>query len=195
MRATLVGLVALFGSGPALAQDTAGDPEAGRQVVARVCQTCHGLAGDEGGARTPWIGGQSAAYLAEQLRAYRSGERENYMMNAFAKDLTDEQIDDVAAWFASHTATPVLPDGYSTAAAPEQCFGCHGANGIARAEGAPNLTGDSQVYLEAQLEAFRRGERENETMTAIAQRLSEEELAEVVEWYSSIGLELSGLSN
>jgi cytochrome c553 len=192
MKAALVGLVALFGSAPTLAQDTVGDPEAGHQMVARVCQTCHGMDGNTGGARTPHIGGQPAAYLAEQLRAYRSGERENYIMNAFAKDLTDEQIEDVAAWYASHTATPVPPEGYSTAAAPEQCFGCHGANGIARAEGTPNLVGHSRVYLEAQMHAFRSGERESETMTPLAQRLSDEELAEVVEWYSSIGLEVSG---
>jgi cytochrome c553 len=191
MRATLIGLVALLGSGSTLAQDTAGEPEAGRQVVARVCQTCHGLHGDEGGARTPKIAGQPAAYLAEQLRAYRSGERENYMMSSLAKDLTDEQIDDVAAWYASHTAEPVLPEGYSMLDAPEQCFGCHGANGIARAEGAPNLAGDGRFYLITQMEAFRSGERENETMTPIAQSLSEEELAKVADWYASIGLESS----
>ncbi len=191
MRTTLIGLVALFGSGPTLAQDTAGDPEAGRQV-AGVCQTCHGLDGYAQVPMAPHIGGVPAAYLAEQLRAYRSGERENEMMSAVAKDLTDEQIDDVAAWYASHTATPVLPEGFSTAAAPMSCFGCHGANGIARRQDVPNLAGDNQVYLEAQLEAFRSGERESEVMTPIAQRLSDEELAEVVDWYSSIGLEVSG---
>ena len=191
MRATLMGLVALFGSGPTLAQDTAGDPEAGHQVVG-VCQSCHGLDGYAQIPMAPHIGGEPAAYLAEQLRAYRSGEREHEMMSVVAKVLTDEQIEDVAAWYASQTAAPVLPEGYSTAAAPMGCFGCHGADGIARMTDIPHLTGDSRIYLEAQLEAFRSGERENETMMAIAQRLSDEELAEVAEWYSSIGLELSG---
>ncbi len=190
MRATLVGLVALFGYGPTLAQEAAGDPEAGHEL-AGMCESCHGLNGDKGGQRTPQIGGQPAAYLAAQLRAFRSGERYNGMM-PIAKDLTDEQIDDVAAWYASHTAAPVLPDGFSTAAAPLFCVGCHGADGIAPNEGFPNLAGHSRYYLGSQMEAFRSGERENETMTPIAQRLSEEELAEVVEWYSSIGLELSG---
>ncbi len=190
MRATLIGLVALLGSGPTLAQEMAGDPEAGHEV-AGMCQNCHGLNGDEGGLRTPRIGGQPAAYLAAQLRAYRSGVRENRTMSSFAKNLTDEQIADVAAWYASQTMTPVLPDGFSTAA-PEECLGCHGADGIARAEDAPNLAGHNQVYLEAQLKAFRSGERESEVMTPIAQRLSDEELAAVVDWYSSIGLEASG---
>ena len=190
MRATLVGLVALFGSGSTLAQDMAGDPEAGRQV-ASICQSCHGLDGYAQIPMAPHIGGEPAAYLAEQLRAYRSGERENEMMSVVAKVLTEEQIEDVAAWYASHTAAPVLPDGYSTAAAPMGCFGCHGADGIARMTDVPHLTGDSRFYLETQLEAFRSGERKNDTMASIAQRLSDEELAEVAEWYSSIGLEMS----
>ena len=190
MRATLVVVVVLFGSGSTSAQETAGDPQTGRQV-ASVCQSCHGLDGYAQIPMAPHIGGEPAAYLAEQLRAYRSGERENKMMNVVAKVLTEEQMEDVAAWYASHTATPVLPEGYSTAAAPMGCFGCHGADGIARMTDVPHLTGDSRFYLETQLEAFRSGERESGTMTAIAQRLSEDELAEVVEWYSSIGLELS----
>ena len=198
MRATLIGLVALLGSGSALAQDTVGDPEAGHGLAGMVCQTCHSLHGDKGDPTAPRIGGQPAAYLAAQLRAFRSGEREIVYggdwaeaMSAIAKNLNDERIDDLAAWYASHTATPVLPEGYSMTAAPDQCFGCHGPDGIARAEGAPNLAGHPRVYLEAHMEAFRSGARESEVMTPIAQRLSDEELAAVVDWYSSIGLEAS----
>jgi cytochrome c553 len=192
MRAALIGLVALVGSGPTLAQDTAGDPEAGH-AVAGLCLSCHGMAGDTGNERTPRIGGQPAAYLAEQLRAYLSGERElpDANMSRVIRILTDEQIDDVAAWYASHTAVPVTPEGYSFAGAPDQCFGCHGANGLARAEDVPNLAGHGRVYLDAQMQAFRSGARESETMTPIAQRLSDEEMAEVVDWYASIGLEVS----
>jgi cytochrome c553 len=193
MRATLIGLVALLGSGAALAlaQEMAGDPEAGHQI-AGMCESCHGLDGNTAGQRTPRIGGQPAAYLAEQLHAYRSGERENYMMSDVAKELSDEQIQDLAAWYASQAVTPVLPEGYSTAAAPLSCFGCHGANGIARMQDAPNLAGYSRYYLLTQLRAYRSGEREHEVMTPIAQRLSEEEISEVADWYASIGLEVVG---
>jgi cytochrome c553 len=185
--------MALLGSGSALAQDMAGDPEAGHSV-AGLCLSCHGMDGDTGNERTPRIGGQPAAYLVAQLRAYLSGERElpDATMSRVVKILTDEQIEDVAAWYASHTATPVLPEGYSMTAAPDQCLGCHGPDGIARMQDAPNLAGDDRIYLEAQMEAFRSGAREHEVMTPIAQRLSDEELARVVEWYSSIGLELTG---
>ena len=190
MRTALIGLVALVGSGPTLAQETAGDAEAGRQV-AQMCQRCHGLDGDTGSSTTPHIGGQPMAYLAAQLRAYRSGERQHDRMSGVAKYLTDEQIDDVAAWYASHTATSVLPEGYDAAAAPILCVGCHGADGIAPSEGYPHLAGNDHSYIETQLKAYRSGEREHAMMTPIAQRLSEEDVAEVAEWFSSIGLELS----
>lgn len=91
MKATLVGLLALFGSGPTQAQDTAGNPEAGRQV-AGMCQNCHGLGGYTRSPSAPHIGGEPAACLAEQLRTYRSGEREHEMMSVIAKYLSDEQI-------------------------------------------------------------------------------------------------------
>ena len=90
MRATLVGLMALLGSGPTLAQEAAGDPEAGHQV-AGMCQTCHGLDGYAQIPVAPHIGGESGAYLVEQLLAFRSGERENEMMSVVAKNLTDEK--------------------------------------------------------------------------------------------------------
>ncbi|TNC51105.1 c-type cytochrome [Rubellimicrobium rubrum] len=97
MRATLIGLVALFGSGRTWAQDTAGDSEAGRRV-ANQCQGCHGMEGRS--ESTPRIGGQPAAYLVAKLHAFHSGERKtaNRTISLVAKILKDEQIDDVAAW-------------------------------------------------------------------------------------------------
>jgi cytochrome c553 len=150
--------------------------------------------GFSGAPRTPRIGGQPAAYLAEQLRAFRSGERESAseVMSLVAEDLTDERIEDVAAWYASHRATPVLPEGFNAAAAPMGCIGCHGVDGIAPIRSYPNLAGNGRIYIESQLKAYRDGLREHAMMTSIAQMLTEEELAEVVEWYSSIGLEPSG---
>lgn len=187
----LLGLGGAISAGPALAQETAGDLEAGRRV-AGMCQTCHGLDGYAPLPVAPHIGGEPAAFLAEQLYAFRSGERVNEMMTVVAKTLTDEQIENVAAWYASHTATAVPPEGFDPTAAPMQCAGCHGADGIALVEGVPHLAGENRIYLETQLKAYRNGQREHEIMTPIAMELSEEELTEVADWFSSIGLELSG---
>ena len=177
-------------AGETLAQQTAGDPEAGRQV-AGMCQTCHGIDGYAQIPIAPHIGGEPAAYLAEQLHAFRSGDRENEMMTVVAKNLTDEQIANVSAWYASHTATAVLPEGFDPATSPTLCVGCHGEDGIALVENVPNLAGENSVYLETQLKAFRNGQREHEVMTPIATELTDEELAEVADWFASTGLELS----
>ncbi|WP_299360157.1 c-type cytochrome [uncultured Paracoccus sp.] len=193
MRALIlaVGLGGLIPAGPLAAQDPPGDPQAGRQV-ANMCRTCHGLDGYAQVPIAPHIGGEPATYLSAQLRAFRSGEREHEMMSVVAKNLTDEQIANVAAWYASHTATAVLPDGFDAAAAPTLCSDCHGADGIAVVADAPHLAGENRVYLETQLNAFRTGQRTHDIMTPIATELTDGELREVADWFASIELEIAG---
>ena len=67
-----------------------------------------------------------------------------------------------------------------------QCVGCHGANGVAVNPDAPNLAGESPLYIEKQLKAFRSGERKNEQMSLIAQGLSDEDIRDLAEWYSAM---------
>jgi cytochrome c553 len=67
-----------------------------------------------------------------------------------------------------------------------QCRTCHGLDGIARIPIAPHLAGESQVYIETQLKAFRNGKREHEMMTVVAEDLSDEDISDLAKWYSSI---------
>ena len=76
------------------------DPVAGR-VKAAACAVCHGLNGLSVAPDAPHIAGQPALYLSNQLRAYRSGARKHEVMGVMAKPLSDSDIDDLAAWFAS----------------------------------------------------------------------------------------------
>ncbi len=85
----------------------AGDARAGRQKIT-TCQACHGLDGLSKNPESPNLAGQVESYLARSLEAYRSGERKNDAMNIVAKDLTDEDIADVAAYYAS-IQVDVLP--------------------------------------------------------------------------------------
>lgn len=175
------GLV-LAGGLPASAQ---GDPEAGR-AVAGMCRTCHGLDGMSRMAQAPHIGGESQDYLAAQLRAFHSGERQHQMMSVVAASLSDAQIEDVAAWYASHTATAQLsadPSG-----APEDCAACHGADGIALIPEAPNLAGEDPTYLIQQLRAFASGRREHEVMSDVAAALTDEEMRAAAGWYGAVAL-------
>ncbi|BES70193.1 cytochrome c [Marinobacter nanhaiticus D15-8W] len=87
----------------------AADPANGRKL-ARQCQTCHGLDGIARIPIAPHLAGESQIYLERQLKAFRSGERQHEMMTVVAKDLTDQQISDVAAWYASIKISVTLPD-------------------------------------------------------------------------------------
>lgn len=90
-------LAAVFLSGgPAVA----GDPEAGRQKALK-CQTCHGLDGVSKIPDAPHIGGQNEYYLIKSLKAYKTGQRKDEMMNFIVSELSDEDIADLAAYFAS----------------------------------------------------------------------------------------------
>lgn len=66
------------------------------------------------------------------------------------------------------------------------CAVCHGLNGIAKNPDAPNLAGDNANYIVKQLHAFQKGMRKHEQMTIIAQSLSDEDVANVAAWYSSL---------
>jgi cytochrome c553 len=77
-----------------------GDEAAGRKK-AQNCAACHGPIGISQLPNAPHLAGQPEFYLTEQLKAYRSGKRSNDVMNVVAKPLSDVDIDDLAAWYAS----------------------------------------------------------------------------------------------
>ena len=80
---------------PALADAAAG------RTKAQMCTTCHGTNGLAVAPNTPHLAGQPEPYLVDQLNAYRSGKRAHEVMAVVAKPLTDTDIADLAAWFAS----------------------------------------------------------------------------------------------
>jgi cytochrome c553 len=94
--AAAVGTALALGSAGASAQDAA----KGR-VKAQPCGVCHGPLGISAVPDAPNLAGQPAIYLAAQLRAYRSGERKHEVMAVMAKGLSNDDIADLAAWFAS----------------------------------------------------------------------------------------------
>ncbi len=172
---------------PARAEEPAGDRAAGRQLAGQ-CRTCHGLDGFAQIPIAPHIGGEPADYLAAQLTAFRDGTREHEMMTIVARNLTDPQIADLAAWYAGHTITVEMTA--DPAQAPEACIACHGADGIALIPEAPNLAGETNIYIDTQLKAFRTGTRVHETMSAIAAELTDAEIRAAADWYAAVGIEI-----
>jgi cytochrome c553 len=76
------------------------DPVAGK-AAAGMCATCHGPMGISQLPNAPHLAGQPAIYIVEQLKSYRSGKRQNEVMGVIAKPLTDDEIENLAAWYAS----------------------------------------------------------------------------------------------
>lgn len=91
------------------ADSIAADAAAGRKK-ARACAACHGIDGIAKMPIAPHIAGESQVYLETQLKAFRSGKRENEIMSVVAGDLSDEDISDLAAWYSSIQFTVTLPE-------------------------------------------------------------------------------------
>jgi cytochrome c553 len=101
VRASLV-IAATFALLPAPA--SAADVTAGQAKVKEVCQACHGLDGNSQSPDYPKLGGQYPDYLAKALRDYKSGARKNPIMAGFAGTLSAQDIENVAAYYASQPA-------------------------------------------------------------------------------------------
>ncbi|MGP3696397.1 c-type cytochrome [Rhodobacter sp. NSM] len=165
------------------------NPAAGK-VAAGLCRTCHGLNGYARIPIAPHIGGEHPSYIRHQLEAFRSGKRQHEIMSVVAASLSDQQIADLAAWFAMQKIHVALKPGVDPHAAPEACALCHGAEGVAVLEDAPNLAGENSIYIETQLKAFRTGRRVHEIMSPIAADLTDEEIRAAADWYSAVTLEI-----
>jgi len=173
---------------------SAGDAAKGKEKTA-VCAGCHGVDGNGVTAvdpKNPSLAGQSEKYLVKQLLDFKSGARKNATMAPMANMLSDEDIANVAAYYASqsiqHMAVAdeyielgqkLYRGGDSDRDIPA-CMACHGpaGNGMAAA-GFPSIGGQNPTYTKAQLIAFRSGERDNDAnnvMRDIVAKMSDKQI-------------------
>ena len=189
VAATLaLGGIILAGGAFAEATDVASADRMAGKALAGQCRTCHGLDGLARIPIAPHIGGEPVDYLVHQLTAFRDGQREHEMMSIVARSLSDDQIRDLAVWYSGHRIEATL--SADPAAAPAACVDCHGADGLALIPDAPNLAGETNIYIDTQLKAFRSGKRVHEIMSPIAADLTDEEIREVADWYASVKIEI-----
>ena len=185
--AGLAVVLALAGFAPRA--EAAGDAQRGK-LLGYACLGCHGIDNYKNVYPTynvPRLDGQQPDYLVAALKAYRSKERSHATMYAQAASLSDQDIEDVAAYLAGPTqlATTAEPRG----AAPENvtglCATCHGKNGVGIASIYPSLAGQHADYLERALTEYRKGDRKNAIMPAFANQLSEAEIKQVAAYYAA----------
>lgn len=174
----------------------AGDPEAG-QAKSAICAACHGADGNSQVAVWPKIAGQHADYLARQTRMVRDQQRPVPQMYPMVMNLTDEDIDDIAAYFASQTVQPGVADerlvelgrsiyhgGNSDSGVPA-CMACHGPTGAGiPAVGYPMVRGQHADYSADRLRRYRGGEAwegdsNSAIMVGVAANLTDEEIEAV----------------
>jgi len=184
-------LAGLFTAPPAGAE---GDPARGKDL-AYTCLGCHGIEGYRNAYpsyRVPKLGGQKSAYLAIALRGYRAGTRAHPTMTAQASSLTDQQIDDIAAYLAS-IGNDTVEGGGSQAPNLEQaapCSACHGQNGISMSPTWPTLAGQHEDYLAHALQQYRDGTRKDPVMAPMAASLADEDIELLARHFSRLeGLE------
>ena len=87
----------------------AADPAAGRKKAATTCAVCHGVDGLSKTPDAPNLAGNNAAYLIKQLKAFKSGARQHDQMSIIAKDLGDDDMANVAAWYSSLKVSVTMP--------------------------------------------------------------------------------------
>ena len=164
-----------------------GNAAAGKTKAA-ACAGCHGAEGVSANLPGPSLAGQNAGYFVDALKAYSTGARDNPMMSAFAKGASDDDAQDLAAYYAGLKCESAL-NAEKQAAAPGQaaaskCIACHGANGVSSNRSWPNLVGHSKNYLVAALRAYKDGSRKNGMMAGIAKTLSDAETENVAAYYA-----------
>ncbi|HTP47931.1 MAG TPA: c-type cytochrome [Casimicrobiaceae bacterium] len=171
-----------------------GDAQRG-STLAAACAGCHGARGISPTDAFPNLAGLPADAIYKQLDDYRTGKRENPIMQGMAASLSDDKIADLAAYFAAlsagqsdaKAAAPALVVTGSPLRSIAPCAACHGPLG--RKEGAPPLHGQKATYLKAQLDAFAAGARHNDInqqMRAVARALSASERDALADWYGDV---------
>ncbi|MGE8338747.1 c-type cytochrome [Pseudomonas laurylsulfatiphila] len=174
-----------------------GDAKAG-QAKAAVCGACHGPDGNSMAPNFPKLAGQGERYLTKQLHDIKSGKRTVLEMTGLLTNLSDQDLADIAAYFASQKGSVGAADpkvvargealfrGGDLAKGMPACTGCHSPNGAGNAAaGFPHLGGQHAQYIAKQLTDFRKedGGRTNDgdakTMQTIAKKLSDEDIAAV----------------
>jgi cytochrome c553 len=164
------------------------------------CSSCHGDSGNSTIAANPKLAGQHQAYIAKQLTNFKSGERASPVMGVFAKQLTDEEIRNLAAFLNAQSEKPgaaknkdivdagkkIYRAGIAEKSVPA-CAGCHGPTGAGIPAQFARLGGQHQDYTVAQLTAFNNGTRANNAiMTTIAKRMSTDEINAVADYIAGL---------
>lgn len=200
----LTGLLLAAAMGSALASSAAApakpDLAKGQAIATQVCMACHTADGSRGAPANPILQGQHPEYLVKQLTEFKAGKRANAVMQGFAATLSEEDMRNVAAFYAGKQAKPGAAKMKATVTLGEKiyrggiadrsipaCAACHSPNGAGIPAQYPRLGGQHADYTEAQLLAFRSGKRANNLqMTGVAAKMNDAEIKAVSDYIAGL---------
>jgi cytochrome c553 len=167
----------------------AGGDAARGAVLSDTCMGCHGIKSYRNAYpsyRVPKLGGQNADYVVIALQGYKGQTRPHNTMHAQAASMSDQDMRDVAAYFASQGA-PKTAAKVDTAVGERiaTCAACHGEAGISAASNWPNLAGQHRDYLEHTIRQYKSGARKDPVMGAQAQQIKDEDIAAIAAYFAA----------
>ena len=183
------------------------DPSQARELVTQICASCHAEDGNSALPVNPVLAGQHADYTLKQLMNFRPqdgkpAERPNAVMAGMVASLSAGDLRNLAAYFEIQKRKPrvardpelaklgqAIYRGGILARNVAACTACHGPTGSGIPAQFPRLAGQFPEYTTAQLRAFRAGERANDPnrmMRAVAERLSDREIAALAEYIAGL---------
>lgn len=184
-----------------------GDAALGKEK-SQLCQGCHGADGNSYGPDWPNLASQHTTYLTKQIRNFKNGTRKDETMNSMVANLSEQDITDIAAYFAKQavvrqeaeqkaesnaelikTGRKIYKGGNRYSGVPA-CAGCHGPNAAGNGPAAfPYLAGQKPSYLIKTLKDFKSGTRANdpnEIMRNIAAKLTDSEITAVATYVAKL---------
>jgi len=209
MKLRLALLAGVFATAAAFAAEpqNKADTAKGRNIANQICAACHGADGNSVIPANPKLAGQVDEYLVKQLTNFKAApgkeaSRKNPVMGAMVASLSQEDMANVAAYFAAQTPkagaakskdTVNLGQNIYRAGIAEKgvpaCAGCHGANGAGMPSQYPRLAGQHADYTDAQMKAWRSSERANDPnkmMRTVAAKMSDVEIRAVADYIAGL---------
>jgi cytochrome c553 len=194
MRKILIGsALAICLSGASIAQ--AADIAAGKTKASEICAGCHGENGVSQMENIPSLAGQLDQYIQWQLVYFRSGSRKNEQMQPVVEQLTNDDIRNLGAYFASLTPpsgakddNPELSEKGKQAAAGRRCASCH-TDSFAGTKAVARVAGQREEYLVKALHDYKAGQRVGggqAAMADVAYPLSEEEITALAHYLAHL---------
>lgn len=198
------GVMAVVYASLAMAEGTAPaapkpDAARGQQLGSTVCAACHGADGNSTNPAYPRLAGQNAGYIAAQLAAFKSGARQNPIMQGMAAGLSPEDMQNVGAYFAAQKPGDMFAHDKAAAQRGEQiwragikaqgvpaCASCHGAAGHGIPAQYPRLAGQYPDLTMAWLKAYASGARQNAAMNLVAAKLNDNDIKALAEYASGL---------